>query len=164
MKKVILGNGEKYAIPNDYSGRPPGDEPHPYPYDISSRRVATKLANTLVEADELPADAKPNDTIVTALTLHPSFLAKSYYPKALLNDYGLTSIGSKEVFVKPEIAVNKAQKTQSVSSSLYFLSGKKSSFEKLLADIEENNLSEEVSTDIGKIEELRLYSFKEKIK
>lgn len=164
MKKVILGNGEKYAIPNDYSGRPPGDEPHPYPYDISSRRVATKLANTLVEADELPADAKPNDTIVTALTLHPSFLAKSYYPKALLNDYGLTSIGSKEVFVKPEIAVNKAQKTQSVSSSLYFLSGKKSSFEKLLADIEENNLSEEVSNDIGKIEELRLYSFKEKIK
>ena len=164
MKKVILGNGEKYAFDNEYLGHPTGDIPTPYPYAVSSGRVAQKIINTLKDANSLPVEAKPNDVIVTALTLHPSFLAKSYYPTALLNDYDLTSLGSKEIFVKPEIAVNKDQKTRAVSSSLYFLSGKKSSFEKLLSDIEKNKLSENVSLDIGKIEELSLYKNEDKIK
>ncbi|MFJ5854552.1 S8 family peptidase [Enterobacter cancerogenus] len=164
MKKVVLGNGEKYAIENIYRGRPPGDIPNPYPYSVSSIRIAQKVANTLASVNNLPSEAMPNGEIVTALTLHPSFLAKSYYPTALLKDYSLTSLGSKEVFVKPEVAVNQEQKKRAVSSSVYFVSGKKQSFEKLLYDIENNNLGEDASTDLGKIEELSFFSNEQKIK
>lgn len=164
MKKVVLGNGEKYAIPNSYKGKPRGKVPEPYPKDISSKRVSKKIFNTLAMAKDLPSEAKPNDMLVTALTLHPSFLAKSYYPTALINDYHFTSIGSKEVFVKPESAFNPEQAKGPVSSSLYFLSGKKESFEKLLADIVNEHVSDSVSIDLGKIEEICLYPTDEKIK
>ncbi|EBG6450402.1 S8 family peptidase [Salmonella enterica] len=163
MKKVVLGNGEKYAIDNIYRGRPTGDEPRPYPYAVSSRRVSKKVSETLKVAEKLPKEATPDDEIVTALTLHPSFLAKSYYPTSLLKDYSLKSLGSKEVFVKPDVAINKEQEQRPVSTSVYYLAGKKTSFERLLSDIEKNTISEQASIDIGKIEDLSLFSSEQKI-
>jgi len=164
MKKIVLGNGEKYAIDNIYRGRPPGDEPNPYPYSVSSKRVADRVSHTLQLAESLPSEAMPDGDIVTSLTLHPSFLAKSYYPTALLKDYSLTSLGSKEVFIKPETAVNKEQAERPVSSSVYFLSGKKTSFERLLSDIHNNNIGEDAGIDLGKIEDISLFDSAEKIK
>lgn len=164
MKKVVLGNGEKYAFDNVYRGRPTGDEPRPYPYSVSSRRVSKRVSDTLKVAEKLPKDATPDDEIVTAVTLHPSFLAKSYYPTSLLKDYSLKSLGSKEVFVKPEAAVNKEQQQRPVSTSVYYLAGKKTSFERLLSDIEKNTISEQSGIDLGKIEDLTLFSSEQKIK
>ncbi|CAM3304958.1 MULTISPECIES: S8 family peptidase [Yersinia] len=164
MKKVVLGNGEKYAFDNVYRGRPIGDEPRPYPYSVSSRRVSKKVSETLKVAEKLPKEATPDDEIVTAVTLHPSFLAKSYYPTSLLKDYSLKSLGSKEVFVKPQSAVNKEQEQRPVSTSVYYLAGKKTSFERLLSDIEKNTISEQSSIDIGKIEDLTLFSSEQKVK
>jgi len=164
MKKVVLGSGEKYAFDNVYRGRPVGDEPKPYPYSVSSSRVSKKVSDTLKVAQTLPKEATPDDEIVTAVTLHPSFLAKSYYPTSLLKDYSLTSLGSKEVFVKPEKAANKEQALKPVSTSVYYLAGKKTSFERLLSDISKNTISEQSSVDIGKIEDLTLFSSEQKIK
>lgn len=164
MKKVVLGNGEKYAIENIYRGRPTGDEPNPYPFSVSSKRVSSKVSETLRVAETLPKEATPDGEIVTALTLHPSFLAKSYYPTALLKDYSLKSLGSREVFVKPEKANNKEQELRPVSTSIYYLAGKKTSFEKLLSDIKTNNIGEQASIDIGKIEDLTLFESEQKIK
>ncbi|WP_437410957.1 S8 family peptidase [Serratia marcescens] len=164
MKKVVLGNGEKYAFDNVYRGRPTGDEPRPYPYSVASRRVSKKVSDTLKVAEKLPKEATPDDEIVTAVTLHPSFLAKSYYPTSLLKDYSLKSLGSKEVFVKPDAAVNKEQEKRPVSTSVYYLSGKKTSFERLLSDIEKNTISEQSSLDLGKIEDITLFSSEQKIK
>ena len=164
MKRVILGNGEKYAVDNIYRGKPPGKTPNPYPFSVSSNRVATRVERTLLQASELPASAIPDDELVASLTLHPSFLAKSYYPSTLFSSYKLTSLGSKEVFVKPEKAENKEQATRPVSTSMYFISGKKSSFEKLLSDIKNNALNEDLSLDLGKIEDLKLFDSGDKVK
>ncbi|MGL5489594.1 MAG: S8 family peptidase [Shewanella sp.] len=165
MKKIILGNGEKYSINNEYRPRKPNEKvPNPYPFSISSKRVAGRVKQTLEKVTELPERAMPDGEFVAAVTLHPSFLAKSFFPTALLNEYSLVSLGSKEVFIKPEIGVNKAQKAGEVSSSVYFVSGKKESFKKLLHDIESSSIKTDVSTDLGKIEDLKLFESRDKIK
>jgi hypothetical protein len=165
MKRVILGNGEKYTIDNVHHPRKPNDNPaNPYPFSVSSRRVATRVKNTLDMVNQLPDMAMPEGEFVAAVTLHPSFLAKSFYPTALFQDYKLVSLGSKEVFIKPDVGVNKAQKKGKVSSSVYFVAGKKESFERLLSDIESRKISESAGVDLGKIEDLRLFSSDEKIK
>ncbi|WP_080722478.1 S8 family peptidase [Aeromonas hydrophila] len=164
MRKIILGNGEKYAINNEYRPKKPGDEPVPYPLAISSQRVAGRVKRTLEKVNQLPNSAMPDGEFVAAVTLHPSFLAKSYFPSALLNDYSLVSLGSKEVFIKPEVSVNKAQKDGKVSSSVYFVAGKKESFNKLLSDIENKTIGFNAGIDLGKIEDLKLFESEDKIK
>lgn len=163
MKKVILGNGEKYAVDNSYHGRPPGDIPNPYPIELAKRRITEKLSNTLASLENFPIETMPDNEIVTKLTLHPSFLAKSYYPSRLLNEYSLEPLGSKEVFVKPDVAVNNEQKERAVSSSVYYVSGKKISFERLLKDIREDRIKDETGIELGRIEELSLVNHTDKL-
>ena len=105
----------------------------------------------------------PNDKIVTKLILHPSFLAKSYYPQQIFDEYDLKSLGSKEIFVKPEIPVNKEQESRPVSSSLYYVAGKKQSYEKLLSDISNQKLDSETQIEIGRIEDISFFLGAEKI-
>jgi hypothetical protein len=162
QKRVILGNGEKYALPNTYVGTPPGDTPRPYPPADAVRRVSRKLDIIIEKFDKLPKEVTPNDEIVTKLTLHPSFLAKSYYPTKIFNDYNLTSLGSKEVFIKPEVAANKEQQERAVSSSLYYVSGKKSAYEKLITDISKKAVDPDLSLELGRVEDISIFSGKEK--
>lgn len=161
-KRVILGNGEKYALPNTYVGTPPGDLPRPYPPHDAVRRVSHKLNIIIEQYDNLPKEVTPNDEIVTKLTLHPSFLAKSYYPSKIFNDYNLKSLGSKEVFVKPEVAANKEQRERAVSSSQYYVAGKKSAYEKLINDIAKSIVDSDLSAELGRIEDISIFSGKEK--
>jgi len=52
----------------------------------------------------IPASAKPRGEGVFEMTLHPSFLARSYYPAKLLAATGLRDVGSKEKTIIPRKA------------------------------------------------------------
>jgi hypothetical protein len=48
-----------------------------------------ETANTL---DSLPDELCPKDRTVAPVTLHPTYLAKSYYPAEFLKTYGLETV------------------------------------------------------------------------
>jgi hypothetical protein len=54
------------------------------------------------ELAKLPDLACPNGQTVAVLTLHPEYLAKSYFPGALFQSIGLDSVGSRPAQVKPQ--------------------------------------------------------------
>jgi hypothetical protein len=163
LKNLILANGEKYTFPNAYVGTPPGETVEPYPIKNAGPRINKKLSNLIQKANALPIGAIPDGKIVTKMTLHPSFLAKSYYPNEIFESYGFESLGSREVFIKPEVAANKEQAKRPVSSSLYYVSGEKKSYEKLLTDIKNNTLDPTIGVEIGRIEDISLFSGLDKL-
>ena len=66
-------------------------------FSDSQELLIPQLLSTVEGLTQLPKEACPNDFCVMNFTLHPKFIAKSYYPKDFLRAAELTPIGSKSV-------------------------------------------------------------------
>jgi len=82
--RFLIGRGELLTreIP------PPKTKPAAqavYTFDQAKARLLPELRSAAAALRALPADARPGDLAVVGLTLHPQYLARSYFPsKALL--------------------------------------------------------------------------------
>jgi len=100
--RFLIGFGERLTEPV----APPlgrGAAPPPYTSQQARYRLAPQIAEAAERALELPTEACPNGRVVSVVTLHPSFVAKSYFPGDLLRSAGFESIGSRPSYVIPEL-------------------------------------------------------------
>jgi len=122
----LLGYGERLVAPIT----PPkkaGKKSHPYTFEeaqASVRQLATKAAFTL---DSLPQKACPADEAVALLTLHPAYLAKSYYPTDLLYVTGMRTIGSRQREITPKKVTGKQERKPVITSEM-FVAGSRKAF------------------------------------
>ncbi|HIF9347005.1 TPA: S8 family peptidase [Photobacterium damselae] len=158
----ILSKTEKYTQTAEHRPGTPNDKRDPYNFSIAKSRLIGKLNSTLTKSNQLPPQASPGDMIVTKMTLHPAYLAKSYFPEALFKKYNLKNLGSKEVFIKPEIQVTK-KKADKLSSSQYFIAGNKNDFERLITDVSNDALPEPCVYDFTKFENIEFYDSEDKL-
>lgn len=114
----LIGYGERLA--SDLAA-PLGGAPkkHPYTFGEARKRLTPKVKAAVKELNELPAAVCPNDETVALLTLHPAYIAKSYYPAELLKNYGLETVGSHSRHVSPEKWAKKKAPESAVASELY---------------------------------------------
>lgn len=161
-RRPILSKAEKYSQPAKPINKNPGNKKKPYKFPQAKNRLLPKFNSALSEISSLPIEAKPNNQVVTKITLHPSYLAKSYFPEELFSRYNLVNLGSKEVFIDPEVSVVE-KKTELVSTSQYFISGKADDIEKLVKDIEQSNFDLNLQDDLIKIEDFGLLSREDRI-
>jgi hypothetical protein len=99
--RFIIGFGERLTQPVTVRR---GSQPPVAPYDAETARarVAASAVEVSHQADLLPASACPGDAVVAAISLHPRYLAKSYYPDALLDSAGFEAVGSRPVEIVPD--------------------------------------------------------------
>ena len=161
-KLPIFAKTEKYSKLADHRPSSPSEKNDPYTYDRSKSRLLGKLNSMVQRFDSASPQTTPSGLVVTKMTLHPAYLAKSYFPAALFNKYNLKNLGSKEVFLEPEIQVTK-KKLDKLSSSQYFISGKKDDFDKLVSDVSSDSLNEACSYDFTKFENIEFFDSKDKI-
>ncbi|MET0263565.1 MAG: S8 family peptidase, partial [Rariglobus sp.] len=95
-------------------------------------RLAPQIATASSELDKLPPDACPNDMAVALFTLNPSYIARSFFPNALLQAAGLASVGSRSVKNKPERWTRKTVPQECLTTQL-FVAGKRRNFRELNA-------------------------------
>jgi hypothetical protein len=101
VKNYLLGQGERLTEKLD----PPRTKPNKkdtYSFAEARGRIAPRLSAVSEHVDALPSKACPHDETVAVLTLHPTYLAKSYFPTELLHAVGLESIGSRARQIVPE--------------------------------------------------------------
>ncbi|MYN47721.1 S8 family serine peptidase [Pseudoduganella sp. FT93W] len=127
---IILGYGETLTSRHDLT-RTGG--PKKYPYDIDEQRLwlggQLNILHQVTAA--LPVAAKPRGQSVAKLTLHPTFLAKSHHPNALLAATGLRCIGSRGVIITPrKDTKNDTEPTPTFTAEL-FVAGTDSEFDTL---------------------------------
>ena len=104
----LIGYGERLA--SDINA-PVGGAPkaHPYSFGDARRRLTPRVVAVAKELKSLPQEVCPGDQTVALVTLHPTYLAKTYYPAELLKTYGLDTIGSRSREVSPEKWTRKKQ-------------------------------------------------------
>lgn len=101
QRNFLLGYGERLTEPIRPIVGGSTSEP-PYTFEQARIRLRPMLEETSTKLDELPDQACPHDFAVAALTLHPQYIAKSYYPHQLLREANLTPVGSRPTLVRPE--------------------------------------------------------------
>jgi len=125
--RYLIGKGELLASPID---PPPmvSNKVHPYTLHEAKQVVVPQIIQAAQDLMTLPAAACPGDIAVAKLDLHPSYIAKSYYPKALLRRAGLTAVGSHNIKLKPRKEVRKNAPPQSETTRL-LIAGPRGAFE-----------------------------------
>jgi hypothetical protein len=158
----LIGYGERLA--SDLAA-PLGGAPkkHPYTFGDARKRLTPKVKAAVQELDNLSAALCPKDQTVALVTLHPAYLAKSYYPGELLRTYGLDTIGSHSREVSPEKWTRKRHPESALASELY-VSGTRSRFRQLAEEIGQLRESTPVASDLIKIEDFRTQPAEEKLK
>lgn len=118
----LIGRGETLVQPISLASGG-GEKAHPYSFDESFARLQPELKTLSETIDSLPTLACPNDEAVISMTLHPSYLAKTYHPTRLLNSMGLRQVGSRERRVMPQKWTQKEPPSQPLVAPELFVAG-----------------------------------------
>jgi len=161
-KNYLLGRGELLAEPIP----PPRmriSKDHPYTFAEAKRRLGPKLKSTGLKVAALPQLACPNDEAVVALTLHPAYLAKGFYPDEMLNILRLRSVGSKPRMVTPEKWTIKHPPKEAVTLEL-FVAGRRRDLRSLEERIRTLEEDERGAADLCKVEDVRFVEPAERLR
>jgi hypothetical protein len=158
----LIGYGERLAsdMPSPAGGAP---KRHPYTFGEARKRLSPKVKSAAKDLAALPDDACPGDQSVALVTLHPTYLAKTYYPADLLRAYGLDTVGSRAREVSPEKWTKKRPPASAVTSEL-FVAGPRRRFGQLAFDIDRLREANPGAADLIKIEDFRVQPVVEKLK
>ncbi|GAB2503135.1 hypothetical protein GCM10027084_16970 [Pseudoxanthomonas sangjuensis] len=125
----LIGRAE--LLTRDIKGPRRGPPPAPvYGFEEALGYIRPQFQQTAQDLARLPSQACPEDYAVAKLTLNPAYIAKSYFPRAMLVSAGLESIGSRRVREKPRKWRKKATPTETDTTQI-FVAGKRSSFLRL---------------------------------
>ena len=124
----LIGNGES-LVTNVKQNTGSPDKVHPYEFDERLDVLAPQIKEALNAVDELPNAACPDDEAVVAITLHPSYLARSYHPSGILRELGLRQVGSREEQVEP---LRSVRKTPITKTTELFIAGPRKALHRLL--------------------------------
>lgn len=161
-RNFLLGRGELLNI----ELAPPTvnpDKAHPYSFDEVIAFLKPRIAKAAHDFDRLPDLACPHDQTVGILTLHPTYLAKSYFPQKLLAQTGLRAVGSKETRITPRKWTKKGDPEQSVALEV-FVAGSRSSFRDLGDTLSDFRSLEDLANEASRIEDFRPFAIGERVR
>jgi hypothetical protein len=127
----LIGRGELLT----HEIKPPKRKPtkaEVYTLQQAANRLSPQFSETSKALDALPPDACPDDFGVARLTMNPSYIARSFFPTAMLRTVGLASVGSRSVKVTPNGWTKKGSPRECSTTEL-FVAGKRQSFRNLRA-------------------------------
>jgi Subtilase family len=124
--RFFLGYGQRLTERVAPPGGGGGPEPA-YSFGEAVLRLRPMVQEAVHEIQELPQSACPRNEAVGVVTLHPQWMAKSYHPQELLDEYQLRQVGSRPVAVQPEKWTRRTEPEPTASTELY-LAGKRESF------------------------------------
>lgn len=123
-RRYLIGGGEQLALDVDRPGRMLSGKAHPYTFEEARERLSGQWEDVSERLRGLPSLGRPKGRAVVAMTLHPSYLAKTYYPAGLLKELGLRHVGSRAVHIEPDHVMGRAAtKDQKQTAPLLYLAG-----------------------------------------
>ena len=166
-KNFLIGHGERLTSRIDPPRRK-SSKNHPYSFDEAIQRLKPQVKGMVEQLNDLPDLACPNNEAVGILTLHPSYIAKSYFPKDFLRLFNLRAVGSKPVRTQPDKWTKKGSPKPCESTALY-VAGARKDFSRLDKAMNDQGVfkDEEVALfeqEVIKFEEIRGFKKGERLK
>ncbi|MBN3731326.1 S8 family peptidase [Burkholderia sp. Tr-20390] len=125
VARYLIGKGELLTYSIDAPKKKPGEKAHPYTLAEARRALLPQIDSANQSFARLPDAACPDDLAVAMVTLHPAYLAKSYFPRHLLQAAGLQHLGSRTQRVRPRKKASTKAPSESDTTQL-FVAGRRS--------------------------------------
>lgn len=157
----LIGRGE--LLTNDIKGpkRKPG-KAEVYSFQEATRRLTPQFSETAAALDTMPSDACPGDFGVALLTMNPSYIARSFFPVAMLRTVGLESVGSRTVKVMPDGWTKKGAPQECTTTEL-FVAGKRQAFRNLNGWTQQVEPESDEALDLAHIERFSAFAPEQRI-
>lgn len=158
----LIGRGE--LLTQDIEIRK-GGAPKKNPYTLAEARqaLAPQIQAAAGALAALPESACPQDMAVARMTLHPEFIAKSYFPTGLLRANALRSVGSRTVTVTPRKWTKKGDPRPSSTTEIY-VAGQRESFAELVRWVQQVSAGDNASAEIVRVEQFNAFSPQDRVK
>jgi len=158
-RNLLLGHGENLIsdLPPPKHGGSEKNHPYKTPEEVYDR-LLPEMTSTIGYIGNLAKEYCPEDKSVFRVTLHPQYLAKSYFPYEILQPFGLEVVGSKFVTIDPVKRGSSVPKGPVQSIELY-VAGARKSIEKLGKNLEAKDLFD----CVRRIERIRAFEQGERI-
>jgi len=157
----LIGRGE--LLTHDIKGpkRKLG-KPEVYSFAQAAQRLTSQFSATATALDTLPPQACPGDFGVARLTMNPSYLARSFFPTAMLRTVGLESVGSRTVKMTPGGWTKKGEPKECTTTEL-FVAGKRHAFRHLKDWTKQIESDSDEALDLTHIEQFSVFTPQERI-
>lgn len=157
----LIGRGE--LLTHDILGprRKPG-KAEVYTLSEAKQRLVPQFTEAHKILDALPSDACPSDFGVVKLTLNPSYIARSFFPAAMLRSVGLESVGSRTVRLTPGGWTKKGPPKETSTTEL-FVAGKRQAFRSLAEWTNKIKEGSDEALDLAHIEKYSAFTPQERI-
>lgn len=153
-RNLIIGQGER-LFQDGVWPPPQGDKPEPYTRTQQQSALLPTLARLAETARTRSARSAPRGEIAAKITIHPQFLAKSYFPDSLLQQSGLRLIGSRAKDITPRRMV-KGKPLKELPTAVLIVAGRSHDFvraSELLSSAKPTKTIERQFNRIERIEE-----------
>jgi hypothetical protein len=132
MSNYLIGKAELLTYPIKAPKKNNGNKFHPYSLAEAKEVLLPQIESANSYLNRLTATEAPGDIAAIKLTLHPAYIAKSYFPRAFLGQAGLVAIGSKTVRVSPRKRTS-AKMPESADTTQLIVAGRRSQLRGLQA-------------------------------
>ena len=153
---LLLGRGETLLTTTEW---PRGRNNKEYFYSIADQRKAlgSGLRAVIADAPRGATEFAPRGEVTAKLTLHPEFVAKSYFPTSILRESGVRVVGSRVTEVKPRAMSKQRDPTPSPSAEL-FVTGNQQAFLRFDDLLSRTALNEGQTKEFCSLEAIAPYS------
>lgn len=163
MEKLnfLFGRGER--LTEDVEIRQGGGKKKlPYTFEESKKKLTPQIEQAVTEIYNLPDAACPYDFSEVSFTMHPEFIAKSYFPLDLLLDVDIKVVGSRPKSIVPRNFSSSKNKEITESTEL-ITRGTRESYRNWLKKFPSWKPSHNVKKNLISIEEISVSSPKSKV-
>jgi hypothetical protein len=157
----LIGRGELLTHEIQGPQRKP-DKAEVYTLHQAAERLVPQFIGTAEALDALVPEACPGDFGVARLTMNPSYIAKSFFPMAMLRSVGLESVGSRTVRVNPKGWTKKDPLRECTTTEL-FVAGKRNAFRQLKDWPDTLQEKSKEALDLAHIEQFSAFAPEERI-
>lgn len=162
-RNLLLSGGEKLAGKATIV-RNGGDKNMPYSISDVRAVLSEPLKKIQTELRTTRPSAKPRGEGVFELVLHPTFLARSYYPTKLFTATGLRDVGSKEKVIRPRKASEARLDGKDHATASIFVAGNESNIQRLTDFLASDATPIAIQRQLSEIESISWISGAEKLR
>lgn len=161
-RNFLLGKGER--LTEDIVVKSGGGPKHdPYTFTEALGRLMPMLSTAVGSILDLPQEACPQGKAIASLTINPEYLAKSYFPSALLRSVGVEAVGSKQRRVTPAKRSRERTPEEKLTTEL-FVMGDRNAFQRWNDSISQLDPESQEAKELIRIEEISAPTPQSKIK
>ncbi|MHC1654114.1 S8 family peptidase [Stenotrophomonas maltophilia] len=149
-RNLLIGKGERLFEDGKW---PPGRGGKPAPYSLEQQRslFTPTLLDLAKRATQAPMSIAPRNEIAAKITIHPEFLAKSYFPSSLLHQSGVRLIGSRAIDITPRAMVREKEPARRPTAIL-LIAGTAEAFGRMNSLLNSANSPNATKVDITHLE------------